>query len=174
MSDELQAAGVKEIVFYENKGIEYTYSDPFDCTIISSIANTGAVLTIEACHLPKHSREFVKSNNYPVKFNDIFEFVYKNFDTTTIAAINSLLNSRFGYIAKVTYSNDQIFVFQDPVFCSPVNKGFNSNVEVITMNYQVESNKNILVFNSTPVYSVTFDSNITSFDYTFLTFDQTI
>lgn len=174
MNLDLTAAGVYKITLYENKGIVYTYTDISNKFEIGSISSTGQTFEVEFCQNPTHERIFTKSNNFQTIYKDTFSFVVRNFDTTAIQEIESIKNSRFGFVAKVEYITGHILVFRDPVFADDVSKNENSNVEVITLKYNVASNKSVYVFNSNPIiYSVTFDSDITTFDITFLTFDKT-
>lgn len=115
MPEILEQAGIYKLTLFENDNAVLVYNDSSGTDIVR-IDTDGQIITIEYCDTPTFKREVINSSNYSTSFIDTIAFALKNFNNTTNNLIDTLKDSRFGWIVKMEFLKGEIVVLPTPMY----------------------------------------------------------
>lgn len=108
----VEQAGILSIILYEDKDITFNFVD--DDTA-QGILNTGQVITLENCDLPKFEFEIVRNANNVQAYEYQIEFTKYKLDLQVLDDIAAIRESIYGFKAVINYYNGKSHFINSPL-----------------------------------------------------------
>lgn len=166
--------GIKSLNLHINSNVIFYRPAVLVEGSINLIVEQAAFLTVSDFNQNSTwQRSLNYSGNYSQVFEDTLSFTLHSVENGTPAILQSMRNSRVGYVVEMTLKDNTNYVFQSPFFLSDANiKQINSHSWNVVLKYRKPTFKDYLLNIVTITYSINFDSTFTKVDNTLITFDR--
>ena len=133
--------GIKSLTLVKNIGVRLVCPNISVENEVNLTANGSNSYTFsDGISLLKWERTLDYSQNYKQNFFDEFTFQISGIENEIPDVIKEIRNNRSGYIAIITTTGGQKYVFQSPVFLNKENtKQINSHTWDISLSYNIPS-----------------------------------
>ena len=110
-------AGIKNITFYENKGIAFRYFDPLNLNAITNISSLGNVIAIDNIQQPSFDIKLKFSPGGNVLQDFSLDFLILGLTLESYNTLNQLKTSIYGWCFMVEFYDGSFKFYNIPVYC---------------------------------------------------------